>query len=263
MEQIFNNIGQSLEYFILLFFRVTALVVSSPIFGRKTLPNALKIALCLVIAYIVFSAYPAAPSIQYGGIFGYALLCIMELLFGLVLGYVTTLFFSVVQTAGHVIDMQMGFGMVNVFDVQNNVSMPVSGSLLNIVLLVTFFSVNGHLQLVRILIGTFEVIPVGSVVLSAKLGLVALEVFALAFVLAANVAMPMIAAGLLSELLMGIIVRTVPQVNMFVVGIPLKIILGFLVLLMVLPFYVSFTDTIFKQMFLSIQKMFVALAGSV
>ncbi len=262
MEQIFNEISQNFEYFMLLFIRVAALIVSSPIFGRKTLPNTLKIVLSLFIAYIIFSALPAAPSIQYDGLLGYALLCIKELLFGLVLGYGTTLFFSIVQTAGHVIDMQIGFGMANIFDVQSNVSVPVTGNLLNVVLLVVFFAVNGHLQLITIVRETFVRIPVGTVALNPQIGWTALEIFALAFVLAANVAMPMIAAGLFGELLMGFIIRTVPQMNMFVVGIPLKIILGFLVMLIVLPLYVSFTNVIFQNMFVSIEKMFMGLAGA-
>ena len=263
MQQIYNNVSQNLEYFLLLFIRVTAIVVSSPIFGRKQLPNNLKIGLCLMITYIVFSAHPAITSIVYDGIVGYALLCIKELMFGLVLGYVTTLFFSLVETAGYVMDMQMGFGMVNVFDVQNNVSVPVTGSLLNIIMLISFFAVNGHLKLIQLLIGTFDAIPVGSVVIAKEIGLVAVEVFSLAFVLSINVAMPMVAAGLLSELFMGVILRTVPQMNMFVVGIPLKIILGLLVLSIMLPLYVSFTNHIFDEMFLSIQSMFANLVATV
>ena len=93
-----------------------------------------------------------------------------------------------------------------------------------------------------------------------QIGLVALDVFILSFVLSVNVAMPLIAAGLLSEVALGFIIRAVPQVNVFVVGIPLKILLGFLVLLLVVPVFVNFTGVIFDRMFESINKLIAGLA---
>ncbi len=260
MDSIFSSINQNLDLFILMFIRVSALIVSSPIFGRKTIPNILKIGLCLFITYIVFAAYSPKTAPEYGSVFEFAVLCIKELLFGLVVGYVTTLFFSLVNTSGTVMDMQMGFGMVNVFDVQSNISVPVTGNLFSIVMLITFFGVNGHLKLIYLLKSTFVQIPVGTATLNPTLGLVALDVFILAFVLAMNVAMPLIAAGLVGEVALGFIVRAVPQMNVFVVGIPLKIILGFMVLLLIIPVFVSFTGVIFDRMFESMDKMIMGLA---
>lgn len=260
MEQVLGAIQANLDSFILMFIRVSALLLTSPIFGRRALPNMLKIGLCLVVTYAVFAANPAAFTVQYSGAVAFGLLCVKEMLFGLVLGYVTMLFFSLVQTAGQIMDMQMGFGMVNVFDVNSNISVPVSGNLLNIILLIVFFGVNGHLQLIRILIATFNHIPAGEVALNPLIGLIALEVFALSFVLAVSVAMPLIASGLLGEVALGFIVRAIPQLNVFVVGIPLKIVLGFMILLIIIPVFVSFTDVMFEHMFVSIDQMIAGLA---
>ena len=260
MEQVLGIIEANLDSFILMFIRVSTLLMASPIFGRKALPNMLKIGMCLMVTYAVFSANPAASSVQYSGVIDFGLLCVKELLFGLVLGYVTTLFFSVVQTAGQIMDMQMGFGMVNVFDVNSNISVPVSGNLFNAILLVVFFAVNGHLHLIRILLATFSHIPPGQVALNPVIGLAALEVFALAFMLAASVAMPLIASGLLGEVALGFIVRAIPQLNVFVVGIPLKIVLGLMMLLIMIPVFVSFSDVLFERMFASIDKMIAGLA---
>lgn len=261
MNGILGAVNANLDTFILMLLRVSALIISSPIFGRKNVPNTLKIAFCVMVTYVLFAAGPNGAAIRYSGVIEFAMLCLKELLFGLVLGYVTTLFFSVVQTAGQVMDMQMGFGMVNVFDVQSNISVPVTGTMFNVILLVAFFGVNGHLQLIYIVRSTFTNIPVGAVSLNPAIGLAALEVFVLAFLLAVNVAMPMIAAGLLGEVAMGFIVRAIPQMNVFVVGIPLKILLGFLVLLLIIPVYVGFTDMIFRNMFSSINTMISGLAA--
>ncbi len=259
MEQVLGSVTANIDYFILILLRVSSLLMASPIFGRKALPNIVKIVFCMVIAYAVFAAAPSAKPVAYSGVLEFGLMCMKELLFGLVLGYVTTLFFSVVQTAGLVMDMQMGFGMVNVFDVNSNISVPVSGNLLNIILLTTFFGVNGHLHLIRMLIASFNHIPVGQVALNPLLGLTAVEIFSLSFVLAVSVAMPLIASGLLGEVALGFIVRAVPQMNIFVVGIPLKIVLGLMMLLIILPAFVSFSDVLFERMFGAIDQMISGL----
>ncbi len=261
MEKILDGIYANLDYFILMFLRVSALLFSSPIFGRRSLPSTLKIGFCLLVTYVIFSSDPAVSAVAYGSILEFILLCVKELLFGLVLGWVTTLFFSLVQTAGQVMDMQMGFGMVNVYDVQNNISVPVTGNLLNVILLVAFFGVNAHLRLINIIHATFSHIPPGEVALNPAIGLVALEVFVLSFLLAVNVAMPLIASGLLGEVAMGFIVRAIPQMNVFVIGIPLKILLGFMMLLLMMPIFLSFSNVIFDRMFSSIDQMIAGLAG--
>jgi len=261
MKAILDAVSLRLDLFILMFIRVSALILATPIFGRKTLPNLLKVCLCLVLTYVMFAANASAPQPQYDHMIGFAMLCIKELLFGMALGFVVMMFFSLVQTSGHYIDMQMGFGMVNVLDVQNQISVPITGNLLNIVLLITFFNVNGHLKLIYILNGTFTQIPVGTLSLNTLVGMSALEVFVLTFLLAVHVALPLIMSGLLVELALGFMTRAVPQINVFVVGIPIKVMLGLLILLLVLPVYVNFTDAIFDRMFESISTMMRGLVA--
>ena len=262
MEQAVREISANLDNFILMFLRTSALIVSSPIFGRKTVPNIVKICFCILLTYVVFTSFSNPVPIVYNSIFEYALLCIKELLYGLVLGYVTTLFFALTQTAGHITDMMMGFGMVNVFDVQNNIKIPLTGNFLYIILIITFFAADAHLQLIYILQATFAQVPIGTVTMNPKIAYVVLEVFILAFVMALNVAVPLIASGLLGEVIMGIIVKMVPQMNIFVVGLPLKVMLGLLMLFLILPVYVSYTGTIFREMFDSIDAMFKGLGAA-
>jgi len=259
MDEAVLAVSENLDNFILMFLRTSALIISSPIFGRKSVPNIIKICFCILLTYVIFTSVATPIPIAYNSIFEYALLCIKELLYGVVLGYVTTLFFALTQTSGHVTDMMMGFGMVNVFDVQSRIKIPLTGNFLYIILIITFFAADAHLQLIYILNATFAQVPIGAIVLNPKIAYVALEVFVLAFVMALNVAMPIIASGLLGEVIMGIIVKMVPQMNIFVVGLPLKVILGFLMLFLIIPAYVSYTGVIFKEMFDSIDAMFKGL----
>ena len=255
-------ISTYLGYFVLLFLRVSALMISSPVFGQKSVPNIAKVGICLVMTYVLFTAAPSLYAISSASLLEFVFLCCKELMFGLVLGYVTTLFFSITHVAGYVVDMHMGFGMVNVMDMQNSVSVPITGNMLYVILMLSFFSVNGLHRLIYILKTTIEQIPIGDVTISADIALTALEVFVLAFVLAVNVALPVIASGLLGELIMGFVMRVAPQMNMFVVGIPLKVLLGLLILLLIMPVYVSFTNVIFDRMFNSIAQMMLGLVSS-
>lgn len=258
----FESFTQNWDYILLLFLRVSALIFSSPIFGRNTIPAVAKIGLCAALTYVFFAAVPQSEPIAYNDdIFFYILLCVKELLLGLIMGYVLNLFITLAFTAGQIIDMQMGFGMVNVFDVQSNLSIPVTGNFLNIIMLLVFFAVNGHYKLVELLYQTVVAIPIGSTVFSATIATVAIELFAKAFLLAVYVALPMIGAGLLSEVCLGILIRAMPQMNAFSIGMPLKVILGFILLLIILPVYVNFTDVIFDSMFTGLDNMFAALAG--
>ncbi len=202
-DLLFYLLPDNIDYALLLFLRVTGLIVSSPIFGRNSVPNITKIMFSLSLTVLFILCVPQAPPVAYMGGMHYMLVCAGEMLFGVVLGFVTTMFFSVVFTAGNIIDTQMGFGMVNVFDAQTSIQIPITGNFLNLVMLICFFAVNGHLRLIGILESTISSIPVGHVAISTQLAVTALEVFAQTFLLAINVCMPVLAAGLLGEAAQG------------------------------------------------------------
>ncbi len=257
MTEIVGLITSNFDYTLLLFLRVTGLILPSPIFGRKTVPAPVKIIFICCLTFVFLLSFPSpAEGIAYGTLLEYAVLCLKELLFGLAMGYVTTLFFNLVYSAGQIMDMQIGFGIVSVYDIQNNSQVPIMGNILNIILLIVFFCVNGHLKLIAVLHATFAKIPVGHVLLSTDFLVVMIEVFCLTFVLAIMVAMPILAAGIILEVAMGVLIRSVPQMNMFVVGIPVKILVGLIVLLVSIPVFINFSNSIFTRMFESIEQVF-------
>lgn len=250
------------DYLLLLLLRVSALIFSSPIFGRRTIPVIARIGYCACIAYLFFVSIPQTQPLDYNNdLILYVLLCVKELLFGLVLGYVLNVFFTLTFTAGQLIDMQMGFGLVNVFDPQSNLSIPMVGNFLNIIMILVFFAMNGHHRLIQILYLTVVRIPIGAVEFSPNLALVAVELFSQTFLLAFSIALPIVISGLLGEALMGVITRSVPQINVFAIGLPLKVVLGFVVLLAMLPVYVSFLPQVFDQMYVGLDNMFATLMG--
>ena len=247
----------SADYFILLVFRMSGLVLASPIFGRVNVPMIAKIGLVATLSYLMFTVFPQTVAIQYSTLVGYLIVCAGELLLGMALAYVTNIFFSLVAfTAGQLIDMQVGYGIVNVFDAQNNTQVPMMGNVLNITLILLFFLVNGHLRLIEILYLTIERMPIGTLIFSTAIGLTTAEIFARAFLLGVMMALPIIASGLTIEIAFGMMMRAVPQIHMFIVGIPLKMLVGLFLFATTLPIYASFSDRIFSELFLAVERMF-------
>ena len=255
MPIITGDLTVWITHFLLFVVRMSALFILSPIFGRANLPNMLKILLSVMVSFIAIQFYPPTGELPLS-LPHFALAIAGELLTGLVIGYVTTMFFSIVFTAGQTIDTQIGFGMVQIYDVQTNSQIPVAGSLLNLVLLESFLLTDGHIKLIGMLFETFEYVPVGHVQLRPELGSYMLRGFIEVFVLSVNVALPIIASGLVAEIGLGIVVRTSPQMNIFVLGMPIKVILGLIMLGVVLPVFVGFTNTIFERMFMFLGEIF-------
>ena len=257
-----NLILANADYFILIMFRVSGLVISSPIFGRVNVPQIAKIGLCLSLGFLFFITFPQEVDLHYTTLFGFVLLCAGELLLGVALAFTTNIFFSMTAfTAGQLIDMQIGFGIVNVFDAQNQTQVPMMGNVLNIMMLILFFLVDGHLRLIEIVYLTVERMPIGTLIISGTVGWTALEVFTRSFLLGVMMALPILASGLTLEIGFGMMMRAVPQLHMFVVGIPLKIIVGLFVFSVTLPVFAGFTNRIFSELWLGIEMMFGAFAN--
>jgi len=257
MVGTFATVLLSADYFILMVMRMSGLVLSSPIFGRVNVPIIAKIGLVVSLSYLMFNIYPQVVDIQYTTLLGYVFLCAGELLLGMALAYVTNVFFSLTAfTAGQLIDMQVGYGIVNVFDAQNNTQVPMMGNVLNIMLIMLFFLVQGHMRLIEILYLTLERMPLGTLVFSPAIGWTTLEIFTRAFMLGVMMALPIIASGLTIEFGFGMMMRAVPQIHMFIVGIPLKMIVGIILFTLTLPVYAGFSTRIFDELFLGIEKMF-------
>ncbi len=239
--------------FLYIFLRVAALFTLSPVLGKKNAPPGLKILLSLFLTYVLINLFP--PVQQETGLYEFINNCIKELITGLSMGFVTTLFFSAVLSAGHIIDTQIGFGMAQLFDQRTESQVPLVGNMLHIFFLVLFFITNSHHTLIRILAETFVLMPPGNFEINLDIGVVMVEFFLLTVALTLRLAMPVMAAMFITETALGIVIRTVPQMNMFVVGIPIKIIVGFVVMVLTVPVFFGLSGNMFDLMFTSIREL--------
>ena len=242
-------------HFLLIVTRVSALFVSSPLLARQSIPAMAKIGLALLMGMIVINFTPPPAVYPYNNLYSLAFAVICELSVGLVVGFITMLFFNLVYTAAHVIDMQIGLTMAQIFDVSAGGQVAVTSGLINTVLIVVFILSGAFDQLIVTMARTFEIIPVGKGILRPEAAGVVADVFIRTFTMALQVAMPMLASALVLEVALGVVVRTAPQMNIFVVGIPLKIFLGLIVLMLMMPVFANVSHSIFSVMFGYIDQM--------
>ncbi len=215
------------DVFLLIFVRVTGLFVVSPLFGRQNIPAYFKIGFSFLMAIILSYTVPVPETAAYNSLIAFIFTAAREFLTGLVLGYISYLIVTAIYLAGQMIDMHIGFGMVSVFDPASNIQIPVTANFYFILTMLMFVAIDGHHLLIYTLNESFSLIPVGSG-FSAGQELMdfILGLFGSVFVLSIKIAAPVTAAVLIADVALGVIARAVPQVNVFVVGMPLKILLG-------------------------------------
>lgn len=222
-----------LYLFTLIFMRVTGCVLFNPIFGRTSLPNLARAGIVMVFSVFVMGTAGEAPAVP-ASLLEFALKLLLELGIGFVLSFIMQLFFMIIQVGGEVIDAQMGLTMAQVYDASSQVNMTITASLLNVLFVLVFFAENGHYTMLRIFFTSAQVVPYGQAVFGQAVASGVAEVFLSCMVLAIKLAFPILAAELLGELGMGILMKAIPQINAFVINIELKVIIGLVLLFLFL-----------------------------
>ena len=226
-----------LTLFLYITARMTGFVVFNPILGRQNIPRIFRSGFILVLSVFVIS-FAGVNSVQIpGSVMELAFRILLELVLGYLLGLVMNFFFYIPQLAGHSIDTQMGMTMSQVYDASAQTNLSVTGMLLNTLMLLLFFAGNGHHTLLRIMLSSQEVVAFGAVTLGTEAVNAMLELFVECTILAVKLCMPILAAELIGQLGMGILMKVIPQINVFSINIELKVLIGLaLLLLLTAPF---------------------------
>jgi len=242
-------------FFLLIFVRISGIFMMMPIFSSRNITGRVKAGFALIITYILFPLVFSKTAVIPDDFLPYLFIVAGELLVGLILGFVSSLMFSAIQMAGQLLDMQIGFGMINVIDPLSGQQAPIIGNFKFILALITFLATNGHHVLLSALFASFKLIPVTGVVVNVAVTEFMVDMIGGMFVFALKISVPVIVSLLLTDMALGILARTMPQMNIFVVGVPGKIIIGIFVLSMALPFYIFFLEMAFDGMYKNIFRL--------
>lgn len=225
------------DVFLLVLLRVGALMVVAPIFGHRHWLARAKVGLALMVAVVLFPMVADQPLDLPTGIFPYAFLMVREVLMGVVLGFTVLLLFVAIQFAGQLAGLQMGFGIVNVIDPQSSNQVSIIGQFLNILAILLLLTLDGHHMILSGLVTSFETIPLGGVSFQDGLMFKLMDLTAQVFIIAVKISAPILMALFLVTAAMGVLARTVPQMNVFLIGFPLQIGVGLAALVIVLPLF--------------------------
>jgi len=264
MEGLMVTLDQ-IQYYLLMFVRVITMLALLPIFGANYIPVQVKAALGLLLTSVLFSVQLASGLPAFPGAFTlplFFMLVIKEALVGLAVGFASSFLFTAVQFAGRMVDTEMGFGFVEVVDPFTEEQTTVLGQLQVILFTILFLAINGHYFLLLTVQKSFEIVPMFSASfpggrMTDHLTTMTADVFILGLKLSA----PIFVTLLLSELAMGIVARTVPQMNIFFVGLPLKIIVGMATMVIVLPMLADLFKRMADGIIKDIWKLLYIMSG--
>ncbi|OOG88386.1 flagellar biosynthetic protein FliR [Pseudomonas sp. A25(2017)] len=247
LELTDTQISSWVASFILPMFRVTAVLMSMPIFGTTLVPRRVRLYFALAITVVIAPGLPPMPPVHALDLS--ALMLVAEqILIGALMGFSLQLFFQAFVVAGQIISIQMGMAFASMVDPTNGVTTAVIGQFLTMLVTLLFLAMNGHLVVFEVLTESFTTMPVGSALLvnhfweiAGKLG----WVLGAAMVLV----LPAITALLVVNIAFGVMTRAAPQLNIFSIGFPLTLVLGMVI------FWVSLGDILNQYQPLATQAL--------
>jgi flagellar biosynthetic protein FliR len=250
------NIDQNkIQIFLLILFRVGAILMTLPIFGSKSLSGRIKIGFVFALALFLYPIVEIKGLGESLNIITLTTALIGEMIIGAFFGFTANLIFAAVRLSGQMVGFQMGFAVARAVDPSTGVQGSIVGTFENIVAVLIFLSINAHHIFIRAISESFAVIPPLGMGLSGNLMNYLINISGNMFLLAVKIGAPVIATLLFTNVAFGILSRTAPQIHIMIVAFPLQIAVGFLFVALSLPF-ISYLLT---NEFLGLEKSIVTI----
>lgn len=215
--------------------RILGLVASAPLFGNAGVPMSIKLALGVMLASVIAPTVPAVPALDPTGWAG-LLILVKELLIGVAMGFAMRIVFAAIEYAGEVASMTMGLGFAVFFDPSSRGRSSAVSQFMALVATMAFLAVNAHLVLLAALAESFVALPISETPFSGNAPLELARWGAKIFTSGLQLSLPIVAALLITNVALGILTRAAPQLNIFGIGFPVTLGVGFLTLSLAMPY---------------------------
>ena len=245
--QLTNLSTAYLQSFFLTLTRISVIVATSPLFGSRTVPALAKASLAVLLSVVVLPLNTQGLTPVSEDVFGLVLALAREVLLGALVGFSSAMMFTAMQMAAHLAGLQMGFAFANVLDPMNQNQISLLDQLYSMLTVLVFLAINGHHLLIMAIQRTFEIVPLNTFALSSVMVDKIVVLASQLLVISARIALPILAALLLADVSLGIIARVVPQLNVFFLGLPLKVGLGLVMLALVLPMTIGAIEQLLNR----------------
>ena len=238
--------------FLLVLARVGGIFTSAPMFSNNHVAVQVRVVLSVALAFVLLPFAVGQVTTVPTDALPLATAVVKEVVVGILIGMVGLLLFTAVQVAAEIIDMQMGFGFAKIVDPMLEIQASVVAQFQNMLATLVFLVSNAHYLVLRGLADSFTALPVGAMALGGTVVNGFSTLFGQLFVAALKIGGPIVGILLLTEIALGVLARTVPQLNIFVLGFPVKIIVGMLTVLLVVP-----------MLYLAMQGLFAEMPGTI
>ncbi len=237
------------EFYLIILVRIMGAMAFAPIFGNNMgVTRRVRLFIGIALAYIMISIHPYEP-LAYTTFIEYTVILVKELVVGVTIGFTANITMSIINMAGQFIDREMGFSMVSTFDATFNSEATITAQFYNMLVVVIMLCSNMHYFIISALADSFSLIPIGGAKMDVgKLYDVMLQYISSYFIIALRICLPCMIATIIVSVVLGVLAKTAPQMNMFVLGIQLKIFAGFAVLFVTMQFLPTVTNYIYEQM---------------
>ena len=223
----------------LIFIRVTSFFALTKVFFPNGTPKIMKMFFALIFSITLFGGIDNKAIEAITNNYILITYIISEITTGLILGLITNVAFEIVIMAGSLMDVHIGLSMINVLDPNSNINTSISGNLLHFIAMIVFFSINGHHMLIKSLIESFILVPLGQTIVSGESMMALIEVISRYFLIGLKIAIPIVLIIIITDICMGLISRAVPQINVMVLGMPVKILVGLIAIIVALPIIIK------------------------
>lgn len=246
------------ETFLFVLARISGFIFTAPVFNQRNVPVKVKAIFSIVVSYIAFTAMKYdAPT--YVGTIGMAAVVLTEVIAGMILGFVANICVMILAFAGQIADMEIGFAMAQSMNNVNNINTTVTGNYYTYVIMLVMLVSDMHLYIIKAIVDSFEVIKLGEVKIAVDIYVVILKFLVEYFIIAFRIILPVFAAMLLTNGVLAILAKAAPQMNMFVVGLQLKVVIGLAVLVVTASIIGNVAEFIFDEMKLMMKSAMVYL----
>lgn len=237
------------EYLLMIVVRVASFVFIAPFFGMTNTPRNLKIGFSVLLSLLLYETVPMQEPLEYSGVISYAILVVKEGITGLLIGFAANICNSIVLLSGKIIDMDIGLAMAQVFDPINNTTSGISGNFYNYMIMMLLIATNMHHFILRALVDSFELIPVGGAVFDWDHLMESMLTFmGDLMVIGFRIVLPVFACIMILNCILGVLAKVAPQLNMFAVGMQLKVLVGLGVMFLTVFLLPSIANMIFREM---------------
>jgi len=239
----------NIDVFLLITVRLLAFFLLLPIISGQYVPMMAKIGLAMYISLISVSTGTLSAAAYDNSVLGYLMLILGEFAVGLILAFAAYLVFSVFLFAGQLIDFQIGFSMVSVFDPVTQIQVPITGNLYYMVAAILFLQLGGLNSFIYTIFHSYKVLPIGGAFIIGNGGTLSayiLKMLGEMMVMGLQIALPVVGTVLAVDIALGLLVKAVPQMNIFVVGMPIKLFIGLMVLLVIAPLFIEYYNYVYE-----------------